>query len=190
MSGAGGGPRLVEPCAQVQASFLGAVEELVADGCAAPGSILGRWIDGHAADWESAAGFDRFLAYLRADALPGTPRPQGLVHQHTWWLVDGTDYLGRVSVRPHLGNEFLRTLGGHVGYEVPPGQRGRGHATTMLREVLPHVHAVGVDPALVTCDVDNVASVTVIERALADTGGAFLDVTSGKRRYHLTTGGR
>lgn len=179
---------LVEPCAQVRESFVAAVRELVADGRAGQGSILGRWVEGFSDVWDTSAGFEAFLDYLRADALPATPRPEGLVHQHTWWLVNGADYLGRVSVRPHLGNTFLRTLGGHIGYEVPPSRRRRGYATQMLREVLPHAAALGVDPALVTCDVDNVASLRVIESVLAETGGEFLDVTGGKRRYHLLTG--
>ena len=54
-------------------------------------------------------------------------------------------------------------VGGHIGYEVRPSERSRGHATAMLRAVLPHAAARGIDPALVTCDVSNAASRTVIE---------------------------
>jgi predicted acetyltransferase len=179
---------LVSPTPLVRDSFLRAVDELVGEGRAARGSILSRWIDGFGANWRSSEGFEAFLTHLALDALPETRRPDGLVRQSTWWLVDGDDYLGRICVRPHLGNEFLRTLGGHIGYEVRPTRRGEGHATTMLREVLPYAAELGVDPALVTCDVDNLASRAVIERTLERSGGSFLDETSGKRRYHLDTG--
>ncbi|MGN0064659.1 MAG: GNAT family N-acetyltransferase [Nocardioides sp.] len=176
-------PLLVPPAAAVRHSFLAAVDELVAEGRAGEGSILGRWIDGYAEVWRSPDGFDAFLSYLAADALEETPRPDGLVRQSTWWWVDGTEYVGRISVRPDLGNEFLRTKGGHVGYEVRPSRRREGHATAMLRTVLPHVRALGVDPALVTCDADNVASRKVIESA----GGRYLDSLEEKVRFHLPT---
>jgi predicted acetyltransferase len=42
--------------------------------------------------------------------------------------------------------------------------RRRGHATAMLRQALPIARGLGIDRALVTCDVDNVASRKVIER--------------------------
>ena len=51
---------------------------------------------------------------------------------------------------------------------------------------VPIVRAVrgGIDPALVTCDDDNVGSVRVIEAA----GGVLEDVRGVKRRYWVPTG--
>jgi predicted acetyltransferase len=43
--------------------------------------------------------------------------------------------------------------------------------------------ALGIDPALVTCDVDNVGSIGVIEAA----GGVLEDVRGIKRRYWVPT---
>ena len=45
--------------------------------------------------------------------------------------------------------------------------------------------AEGIDPALVTCDDDNVGSARVIEA----NGGVLEDVRAGKRRYWVATGG-
>ncbi|MEO5663968.1 MAG: GNAT family N-acetyltransferase, partial [Nocardioides sp.] len=96
--------------------------------------------------------------------------------------VDGDDYLGRISCRHEL-TDWLAEYGGHVGYEVRPSARRQGHATTMLRAVLPHVHALGIDPALLTCDDTNVASRKVIEAA----GGVFEDQRLNKLRFWLPT---
>src|SRR5690242_3199976 len=79
-----------------------------------------------------------------------------------WW-VDGDEYLGRIAIRHRLTAQ-LRASGGHIGYDVRPSARRRGHATAMLRAALPVARALGVDSALVTCDAGNVASRRVIER--------------------------
>jgi predicted acetyltransferase len=71
--------------------------------------------------------------------------------------------VGRVSIRHEL-NAYLAELGGHIGYGVRPGFRRRGYATNILRQSLEVAASIGLDRVLVTCDVDNVGSATVIER--------------------------
>ncbi|MFG2800302.1 GNAT family N-acetyltransferase [Streptomyces pseudovenezuelae] len=61
-------------------------------------------------------------------------------------------------------------LGGHIGYVIRPGA--------------PVCRQLGVDRALVTCDVTNTASRKVIEA----NGGEFEDRRGGKLRYWIRTG--
>lgn len=178
-------PDLIEPHVRVRKSFLVAVDELDADGRAVENSMLALWISRYGDRWATEDGFADFVAYLHADATPDAPRPQNHVPQSTWWLVDGDEYLGRISCR-HVLNEWLAEYGGHIGYEVRPSARRRGHATTMLRAVLPQVHALGIDPALLTCDDTNLASRKVIESA----GGVFEDQRLNKLRFWVPTSGR
>ena len=49
----------------------------------------------------------------------------------------------------------------------------------MLRQALPIARDLGIDPALITCDVGNVGSRTVIER----NGGVLEDERAGKLRF-------
>ena len=98
-----------------------------------------------------------------------------------WWLADD-EYLGRIAVRHRL-TPHLRDTGGHIGYDVRPSARRRGHATAMLRAVLPVARDLGIGPALVTCDVDNVASRKVIEA----NGGVLEDQRGGKLRFWVDT---
>ena len=99
--------------------------------------------------------------------------------------VDGV-VVGRSSLRFEL-NDFLRTLGGHIGYAVRPQFRGRGYAKEILRQSVELLRDRGISPALVTCDDDNVASARVIEA----NGGVLESVVPGlgdvpKRRYWLS----
>jgi predicted acetyltransferase len=93
--------------------------------------------------------------------------------------------VGRVSIRHEL-NDYLRRVGGHIGYGIRPGHRRRGHATAALREALLVAGRLGIERALVTCDDGNVGSTTVIERC----GGVLEDVVpdgddAPKRRYWI-----
>lgn len=99
--------------------------------------------------------------------------------------LDGV-VVGRASLRYEL-NDFLRTLGGHIGYAVRPQFRGRGHAKEILRQSVELLRARGISPVLVTCDDDNLASARVIEA----NGGVLEDVVPGvadmpKRRYWIS----
>jgi predicted acetyltransferase len=54
----------------------------------------------------------------------------------------------------------------------------------MLRAALPIAHALGIDPALLTCDAGNAASRRVIERC----GGVLAEQDGEVLRYWVRTG--
>ncbi len=112
-----------------------------------------------------------------------TPRPAGFVPSTELWWIDGETFLGRVGIRHRLTPNLLET-GGHIGYDVRPSARRRGHATAMLRQALIVARGLGIERALITCDVDNVGSRAVIER----TGGVLEDERSGTLRFWVSTG--
>ncbi|MCW2838853.1 MAG: family N-acetyltransferase [Aeromicrobium sp.] len=99
----------------------------------------------------------------------GIDLPQDFVaHAELVAEVDG-EIVGRASIRWEL-DDFLRTLGGHIGYAVRPAHRRQGHATEILRQSVEILRARGVRRVLVTCDDDNLASARVIEA-----GGGVLE---------------
>jgi predicted acetyltransferase len=182
-------PELISPSRIVQQSYLQAAREFIADGTpryaalslvgAPPDFLDVRFTVDQLAD---PAEFDRFTALIADQADPDVAIRPDLVHATTLWWVEGRTYLGRLSIR-HTLNQSLRTLGGHIGYSVRPSARRRGHATAMLTAALPYAHRLGIDPALVTCDDDNVASRKVIEAS----GGVPDEPYENKLRYWVPT---
>jgi predicted acetyltransferase len=156
-------PQLVLPTTALQKSYLAAVTEAVEDGRGGVGddSMVARELREYGSRWETEEGFSAFVQQLRADAEDSTKRAAYLVPSTTWWWVEGTEYLGRISLRHRL-TERLLEIGGHIGYDVRPSARRQGHATAMLKAVLAPTCKLGIDPALLTCDTDNIASRKVI----------------------------
>lgn len=181
---------LVDPHPRFHRSFLAAVEEFVAVGeeryAGLPifgwGAVPGEEFPREAI--VDAAGFAVLVEVALGARKPFAPRPPGYVPWTELWMAEGDEYLGRITLRHELTDALL-TWGGHVGYAVRPSARRRGHALAALRGMLDVAWARGIDPVLVTCDLDNVASRGVIERA----GGTFEDVREGKRRYWVPSGG-
>jgi predicted acetyltransferase len=178
-------PELSPPTPRVRRSFLTAMAEFRGEGrgAAVDHSMIGDEIRAFGQTWSAMPeGFTTYVDWLQAQALEDSLRPDGYVPSTTLWWVDGAEYLGRIAVRHRLTRQ-LREVGGHIGFDVRPSTRHRGHGTAMLRAVLPVARTLGIEPALVTCDVDNVASRKVIER----NGGALEDRRGDKLRFWVPT---
>lgn len=175
-------PELALPHVRFFRSFVAAMAEFAAEnrGAESDNSMIGR--DLRSRTWQTKEGFAAYVAGLIAAREEETPRPDGFVPHTTFWWVDGYTYIGRLAIRHRLTPGLLE-VGGHIGYDVRASRRREGHATAMLAAALPIAHELGIDPALITCDEDNIGSRAVIERA----GGRYEDSRDGKRRYWVPT---
>ena len=133
--------------------------------------------------WHTDDGLAEFLAELDTQGDPSVPPPPGWVHSSTYWWADGAEFLGAIRIRHRLTPGLLEH-GGHIGYDVAPKARRRGHGTAMLRAALPVAAGLGIDKALLTCDVDNVGSRKVIEA----NDGVLEDERAGMLRFWVPTG--
>ncbi|MFF0625282.1 GNAT family N-acetyltransferase [Streptomyces sp. NPDC004296] len=174
-------PQLSAPTVRVHDSFLAAMAEFRAEGVhRSPHSGLGRELRTWHTRWPSAEGFAAYVQEV--GGVSSDERVDGPVPMSTFWWVDGDTYLGRITVRHRLTPSLLE-FGGHIGYAVRPTARRQGHATAMLRAVLPHAHQrLGLDRVLVTCDDTNTGSRRVIEEC----GGVFEDRRQEKLRYWIS----
>lgn len=96
------------------------------------------------------------------DQVNPTKLRPGYVPASEFWLIDGDEWVGRLSLRHEL-NKFLLKIGGHIGYEIRPSKRRRGYGKQILRLGLEKAREAGLHRVLVTCDEDNIGSKKIIE---------------------------
>src|SRR5262245_1169583 len=148
------------------------MDEFKAEGRGAPDDFTGIGVEirRFGGTWRDPSGFAEYVQWLLDLELEETPKPDGWAPATTLWYVGGDEYLGRMNLRHRLTPNLLE-VGGHIGYDVRRSARRRGYATAMLAGGLAVAAGLGIDKALVTCDVDNVGSRRVIEI----NGGVFED---------------
>ena len=177
----------VRPTVALRESYLAAMQEFADEGRTSDGTGIGRDLEVYGPSWSTPEGFADFVR-IKAQEAVADPPPGWVRNTNLWWVEGQGDpegdeeYVGRMSIRHQLTPELLE-VGGHIGYDVRRSRRRRGHATAMLREALVVARGLGIDRALITCDVDNVGSRAVIEA----NGGELEDERSGKLRFWAPT---
>ena len=152
-------PQLVLPSTKYKASYLRARKEFE---CV----VLETHRAGQDTD-VNAKTLDQFLEKVNNDRK-GVNLPKGRVPQTVYWLVEGSRYIGTISIRHRL-NKLLRSWGGHIGYSVRPSDRRKVYGTLMLKLVLPKAKKLGLTKVLITCDETNIGSAKIIKA----NGGVF-----------------
>jgi len=97
--------------------------------------------------------------------------PKGMVTAQVWFLMREDIILGAISLRDSL-NDYLRGVGGHIGYGVRPSERRKGYADLMLKEVLVIAKERGMKRVLITCNQGNIGS----EKVIISNGGILGNV--------------
>jgi predicted acetyltransferase len=141
--------RLVEPAPLYKAAILDAVAEMQA---------IGEWDISPDA---FAARFDDMLRELAAAKDPATA-PPGVLPYEDFWLIEEDIWIGLLTLRPQITEQFLYS-GGHIGYVVRPSKRRCGYGTVLLRLGLDKARERGLQRVLLTCDETNIGSRKIIE---------------------------
>lgn len=129
---------------------------------------------------EMRADFEAFCRRRRGQPSQ-EDRPPDRVPQADYFLVNRRGKIvGSIRLRHRLTEE-LRDAGGHVGYDVRPSQRGRGHASRMVRAVLAEARKLGLRRVLLTCEKRNKASARVIGKC----GGALESESYSEQVGHV-----
>ena len=122
---------LVIPSRKYKNSFIEAVKEFQANAETDDRGKRYRELSIH----ELEKDFEIYIQRERSHSL-GQNLPAGYVPETTYWLVDGNEFVGRVSIRHRL-TEHLREIGGHIGYDIRPNKRRQGYGNKILELALP-----------------------------------------------------
>jgi predicted acetyltransferase len=166
--------RLVEPAPVYKAAIIAAVGEM---------NEVGEW---DLSPDAFAERFDDMLRELAAAKDPATA-PAGVVPYEDFWLIEGEVWIGLLTLRPQITEQFLHS-GGHIGYVIRPSKRRCGYGTVLLRLGLDKARERGLSCVLLTCDETNSGSRKIIEA----NGGQFENAVvvagqaSKKLRYWIS----
>lgn len=77
---------------------------------------------------------------------------KGLVPANTFFLIRKNDdrLIGMIDLRYEL-NDFLRNIGGHIGYSIRPSERRKGYNKINLYLCLLEAQKHGLEKVLITC---------------------------------------
>jgi predicted acetyltransferase len=109
-----------------------------------------------------SGGLDEYLEYLRHGRM-GERLPGSLVPWTQYWAISNVELVGFGSLRPRL-SPWMSEFGGHIGYRIRPSARRNGFGTSLLRLMLAKASESGIDPALIVCTPDNVASIALLRK--------------------------
>ncbi|MBC7713270.1 MAG: GNAT family N-acetyltransferase [Rhizobacter sp.] len=125
--------------------------------------------------WELGIKFETHLQTLD-DRFHGRNLAPGLVPDSMLYAFLNGKIIGRSSIRHDL-NDYLRKVGGHIGYAVATPYRMKGIATEILKQSLIYCKDVlKLDRVLVTCDENNEGSIKTILK----NGGEYQDKVLAK----------
>jgi len=141
--------RLVEPAPIYKSAILAAVPEMHA---------IGEW---NVTPDAFAARFDDMLREIAAAKDPATA-PPGVLPFEDYWLMDEDVWIGLLTLRPQINEQYLHS-GGHIGYVIRPSKRRSGYGTAILRLGLEKARTRGLQRVLLTCDETNLGSRKIIE---------------------------
>ena len=85
------------------------------------------------------------------------------VLSYDYFIVDGDEFIGRVSIRTELTPALLQ-YGGNIGYVIHPKHWKKGYGTLSLTLSLEKAKELGLKKILITCDDDNLGSCKIIEK--------------------------
>lgn len=93
----------------------------------------------------------------------------GKVPRTIFFLTDGKEIYGQVSIRHNIDEIQLKKYIGHIGYEIRKKYRNKGYGNLILKLALERCCELGLSDVMISCKKDNIASAKVIK----NNGGVF-----------------
>lgn len=121
--------------------------------------------------------FREYLIDLQNYSI-GVDLPDGWVTTSTFWLIHNDEVVGVVRVRHEEVD-----CAGNIGYDIAPCFRNKGYGTEILKLALEKAKKIGLKEAIVTCNIDNIASKKIIEKNYGNLLGTVFDEEENEKLY-------
>lgn len=130
----------------------------------------------HAVSKMISASENNFATYFQDvdNAAKGLNLKPRYVANTVFWLIDNEQYIGSINLR-HTLTPNLEKVGGHIAYQIRPSQYHKGYAYAALLLCLNKAKKMGLDKILVTCEAENIASYSVMHKAMINYGGTEIE---------------
>lgn len=113
--------------------------------------------------YNSSIPFECYIDLLKRNEDPDLIAVDDVLSSFLLAENDIGEIIGRISIRFEL-NDFLKKVGGHIGYAILPEYRRQGYGTSILKEGLKFIKVNSkLSAILITCDDTNIASSKIIE---------------------------
>lgn len=121
--------------------------------------------------------FNEYIKYLN-NWFNGMELKDGFVKTSNFWLIDNNEVVGVTRVR----HEEIECAG-HIGYDIAPIYRKKGYGNQILKLALKEAKKIGLEAAIVTCNVENTASRRIIEKNKGELLGTVFDEEENENLY-------
>ncbi|MDO4197741.1 MAG: GNAT family N-acetyltransferase [Erysipelotrichaceae bacterium] len=82
---------------------------------------------------------------------------------YQYLYIEDDEVIGLLNFRPEaMSHPYLKTFGGHIGYNIRPSKRKMGYGVRMLKDFLPIAKTYGLKEVLLTCLEHNEGSKKII----------------------------
>lgn len=100
--------------------------------------------------------------------------------QDLYFFTNSEIILGAISIRPKKNVKIIG-MDGHSGFGIRPSERNKGYATKMLSMALPIMKGYQINPAVITCDKDNIGSA----KTIINNGGYLVKEVVGEQAGNM-----
>ncbi len=110
---------------------------------------------------------------------------QGRVAASVYFIMEGTNIIGHISIRHNLLTEELIKYGGHIGYGIRPSKRNKGYGKETLKLGLLKCQDLAIDKVMLACKSNNLSMIKIIEEndAVFDEEVHVADEKSNYKKY-------
>jgi len=106
--------------------------------------------------------------------------------QTTFGVFDNDRLIGGFNLRHEIKGNLINH-GGNIGYLIRPSERGKRYGTKLLHLALEKADELGLKKVLVSCRIENVGSMKVIENNGGNYENDYFEEETGKtfKRYWI-----